>query len=248
MKKITLNKWKLIQWLLSIFTTVIFVIWYFAFFIQFFNATVHQDFSMFQIYGEIALTLFGFTLIGGIFEKNNHKEIEINLFDSSLSFLAVSMAFFFMYSLSSIFAKEIMPFSINPTSVIVIVAFSCAMLVGFVGFIAGFLKLYQTLIDYRISIDSKIKKRYFVPSLSLGEEINLEISSENLKDKKGILEISLIFKDGYNRNLDDNLKIDFELIKKEGREIQFQSVSLNKNLKEINSSLKNIESSISKIK
>lgn len=103
-----------------------------------------------------------------------------------------------------------------------------------------------------VKIDVKendvIKKRYFVPSLSLGEEINLDISSENLKDKKGVLEILLIFKDGYDRNLNDSLKIDFESIKKEGREIQFQSVSLNKNLKEINSSLKNIESSISKLK
>ena len=48
---------------------------------------------MFLIYGEITLTLFGFTLIGGIFEKNkNHEEIEIKLFDSSLSFLIVTMA------------------------------------------------------------------------------------------------------------------------------------------------------------
>lgn len=159
LKIIKLNKWKSIQWILSILTIGIFIIWYIGFFYQFFNATVQQDFSMFQIYGEIALTLFGFTLIGGIFEKNKNREkIELNLFDTSLSFLAVAMAFFFMYSLSGVFSKEIIPFSLNYMSLVVVISFACAMLIGFVGFIAGFLRLYKILIDYRISIEDKIKK------------------------------------------------------------------------------------------
>ena len=103
-----------------------------------------------------------------------------------------------------------------------------------------------------VKIDVKendsINKRYYVPSLGLGEEINLEFASDNIKDRTGILEIILTFKDGYYRDLDDILKIDFDAIKKEGREIQLQLVPLNRSLEEISSSLKKIETAIGRIK
>ena len=74
--------------------------------IQFINAAVDQEYSMFYEYGQITLTVFGFTLIGGIFEnRKKHPKIVKQLFDSSLSFLIASISFFFMYSLSSILTK-----------------------------------------------------------------------------------------------------------------------------------------------
>lgn len=159
MKKITFSKWKLIQRLFSILTGTIFVLWLFGITLQFFDAIINKDYTMFQVYGEIALTLFGFTLLGGIFEKNKgHAEIEITLFDSSLSFLAVTIAFFFMYSLSSVFTKEIIPSNIIPTTELIVVAFFVAMMVGFYGLILGFLNLYKTLINYRITLDGKIRR------------------------------------------------------------------------------------------
>lgn len=153
------SKWKLIQRLFSFLTGTIFILWLFGIALQFLDAIINKDYSMFLIYGEIALTLFGFTLIGGIFEKNkNHEEIEIKLFDSSLSFLIVAIAFFFMYSLSSVFTKEIISFSIIPTTELIVGAFFVAMMVGFYGLILGFLNLYKTLINYRIAVDGKIIK------------------------------------------------------------------------------------------
>ncbi len=159
MKKITFSKWKFIQRLFSFLAGIVFVLWLFGILVQFIVALLHQDFSMFQVYGEVALTLFGFTLLGGIFEKNKeHPEIERKLFDSSLSFLIVAIAFFFMYSLSSVFTKEMMSFNNVGTTIIFVGAFFIAMMVGFYGFILGFLNLYRILLEHRESFDTSQTK------------------------------------------------------------------------------------------
>jgi len=118
---------------------------------------------MIPIYGQISLTLFGFTLIGGIFEKNKDRkngekkliEIEKKLFDSSIYFLATSISFYFMYALSSVFTKEMTPMEDIPTALIV-GAFGVAMFIGYYGLILGFINLYQVLVDYRATFDKNI--------------------------------------------------------------------------------------------
>jgi len=108
---------------------------------------------MLKEYGTVALTVFGFTLVGGIFEsKKEHPEIVKKLFDSSLSFLITAICFFFMYSLSSVFTKEVTIIGDFQTWLIVI-SFSIAMLIGFSGIITGLLALYRILVEYRISLD-----------------------------------------------------------------------------------------------
>lgn len=110
---------------------------------------------MFNVYGQIALTLFGFTLIGGIFEKSRkHQEIVKKLFDSSLSFLTTAISFYFMYSLSSVFTIESSDMNIIQT-VLIVGSFSIAMIIGFYGIINGLLNLYKILVDYRIKLDEK---------------------------------------------------------------------------------------------
>jgi len=116
---------------------------------------MHQEYSMFKEYGHMALTVFGFTLVGGIFEtRKKHSQIVRKLFDSSLSFLTTAIAFYFMYSLSSVLTKDMAPMSDFQTTLIVI-PFLIAMLIGFYGIILGLLNLYKILVDYRIELDEK---------------------------------------------------------------------------------------------
>jgi len=122
---------------------------------QFIQSVLHQEYSMLKEYGTVALTLFGFTLIGGIFEnKKKHPKIVKKLFDSSLSFLITAICFFFMYSLSSVFTKGVNIIGDFQTWLIII-SFSTAMIIGFSGIITGLLALYRILVDYRITLDKK---------------------------------------------------------------------------------------------
>lgn len=153
MKKITFNKWIIVSRVFRLLAGGIFVLWLFGIGIQSINSFLHQEYSMYIIYGQIALTLFGFTLLGGIFEKKrNPSEIVKKLFDSSISFLTVAIAFFFMYSVSSVFTKDMTSMD-EVSTALVVGSFSLAMLIGFYGLIFGFLNLYQILIDYRATFD-----------------------------------------------------------------------------------------------
>ena len=148
-----LTKWKIIQIISTTLFGGISVLWLFGITMHFLDSATTLDFTIFKDYGQIALTVFGFTLIGGIFEKNKpHSKIEKKLFDISILFLSASIAHFFMYSLSFTLTKNLN--SIGGFQQIMIVwSFFFAMLIGFYGIIAGFLYLFKILIDYRISLD-----------------------------------------------------------------------------------------------
>jgi|GEM_PF-4126473 len=57
--------------------------------------------SMLLTWGQVSLTIFGFCLIGGIFEKNktSHTPIMKHLFYLSMIFLAAGIGFFTVYSM-----------------------------------------------------------------------------------------------------------------------------------------------------
>jgi len=153
MIKIRFKKWSLIQKALPSLFSVVSTLWLFGIFFQFVNSLIEKDYSMFNVYGQIALTLFGFTLIGGIFEKSRkQQEIMKKLFDSSLSFLTTAISFYFMYSLSSVFTIESSDMNIIQT-VLIVGSFSIAILIGFYGIINGLLNLYKILVDYRVSLE-----------------------------------------------------------------------------------------------
>jgi len=77
-------KYKILTWI----SGGLIVIWYSGMFMQLLENLPDQKYTMFLDYGLITLTFFGFTLIGGIFEKKDETSlIKLNLFDSSLNFL-----------------------------------------------------------------------------------------------------------------------------------------------------------------
>lgn len=107
-KKIKFDKWSLIQFFFQIFFGGIAVLWLFGLTIQLIVSLTTGDYSIFKEYGRVALTVFGFTLIGGIFEKKKrYSVIEKQLFDSSLSFLLTSISFYVLYSLSPTFSMDL---------------------------------------------------------------------------------------------------------------------------------------------
>ena len=95
--KLEFKKWPLILRITTVLFSGVSVLWLFGILIQFINAAVDRNYTMFYEYGQIALTAFGFTLIGGIFEsKKSQSAIVIKLYDSSLSFLITAISFFFL--------------------------------------------------------------------------------------------------------------------------------------------------------
>jgi hypothetical protein len=155
LKKITIKKWSIVQKIYKPLSGAVFALWLFGISIQVIQSFVHQEYSMFKDYGEIALTVFGFTLIGGIFEnKKEHPMIVKKLFDSSLSFLITATSFFFLYSISSVYTKDMVPMENFQTALIVGSTFF-AMLIAFYGIITGLLNLFGVLVDYRVFLDQK---------------------------------------------------------------------------------------------
>lgn len=153
MKKINFDKWRLASRTFKILYGAIYLIWMTGIFFQFVESLGNGDFSMMHIYGQITLTLFGFTLVGGIFENRKPSPIVKKLFNSSILFLLTSMAFFIMYALSSYIMLDYAKLDLS--GMMVLIAYVIAMGIGFFGMIVGFLNLFQILLDYRGTLEKK---------------------------------------------------------------------------------------------
>ena len=153
MKKVNFDKWKLASRTFKILYGTIYLVWMTGIFFQFAKSLEKSDFSMMYTYGQITLTLFGFTLVGGIFENRKPSPIVKKLFNSSILFLLTSMAFFIMYALSSYIMLDYAKLDLS--GVMVLMAFAIAMCIGFFGMIVGFLNLFQILLDYRGTLEKK---------------------------------------------------------------------------------------------
>lgn len=129
------------------------ILWIFGLLFQFINSAKNNDYSMFKEYGMVALTIFGFTLIGGIFERGKNKpEIVTHLFDSSISFLTTAIAFYFMYSISSLVLLETGN-KIQYSTIVIGITSGIAVGIGILGIVFGLLNLYQILITFRLTFE-----------------------------------------------------------------------------------------------
>ncbi|NQV09030.1 hypothetical protein HQ529_04220 [Candidatus Woesearchaeota archaeon] len=105
-------------------------------------------FSFFMTYGQISLTLFGFTFIGAIFEKNKVKSKTVkNIFHLSILFLSSAISFFFLHSIVRLgFDNGLLNFLLSG-------AIFVSMLVGFYGFVYGIWLLLGVLIQHWKEMD-----------------------------------------------------------------------------------------------
>jgi hypothetical protein len=112
--------------------------------LEFLKNNNNQDYKVILDYAKTSLTLFGFLLIGGIFEKDKQKEkIFKNLFYLSLMFLSSAIGFYTFYY--STFIKFGSDFVSGLISIIIIPL--CAV-IGFLGFGFGLFLLLMVLIGY----------------------------------------------------------------------------------------------------
>ncbi len=110
-----------------------------------------QDFStkkyeFFLNLSQIALTLFGITLIGGIFEsKKKGEKILKSIFSVNLCFLASFIGFMYLHSYVVIEWSEITSSFILCLSYVFMYA---AMIMGFIGLLGGIYLLVKKLLDH----------------------------------------------------------------------------------------------------
>jgi hypothetical protein len=153
-KRIYIKKWDIIQKIFIPLSSALYILWLFAIFLQFVQIVlVSKDFTLLRDYGQITLTIFGFALIGGIFEKNKSPSlIEIKLFDTSISFLIASISFFYLYSILPLYISEdVFVFGSFPER-LVFISIVFTMFLAFYGLISGFINFLRYLIDYRKSV------------------------------------------------------------------------------------------------
>lgn len=130
--------------------------WILAIIIKFLNDWVNKDVGALLLYGQIALTLFGITLVGGIFEnRENRVNIEIKLFDSSLVFLISAICLFIAYVFASFIPDPHATLDLFSLEIIVVTIFTITLLIGFIGITTGLIQLYRILKDYRLSLKKK---------------------------------------------------------------------------------------------
>lgn len=154
--KVIDQTWEIKYKILTMISGGLIMVWYCGMTMQLIDTFGSGEYSMFLDYGMITLTLFGFTLIGGIFEDDQEQPlIKLKLFDSSINFLITSIAFFVMYSLSYFLPKK-MDFLGEK---VIVGSFSIALLVGFIGLILGFVELLKILIDYRIKLKNNAEDK-----------------------------------------------------------------------------------------
>jgi len=128
---------------LSIIIPSIAIIWATGLILNMIKDVNAQNYSYFINYAQISLTLFGFTLIGGIFERKKDKpKIVKELFKLSLAFLFSAISFLFMYS--SMYIKWE---GIN-MQIISYIFLSIFIVVGIFSFVYGLLYLFTVLFNY----------------------------------------------------------------------------------------------------
>lgn len=103
--------------------------------------------SNFEGLALLPLTLFGFTLLGGIFDKKYNKSMPIfkEIFNSSLCFFLSFLGFFIMATVAPAL-DFLQNFNFFP---IVFLIFIIAFLLANVGFAAGIVILTKSLIKHR---------------------------------------------------------------------------------------------------
>jgi hypothetical protein len=144
MKKVAIRKH-----IVEVIFSLISGLWLLGLLFQFARALQYNDYEPLLTYGQISLTLFGITLIGGIFETGKKLDIEKKLFDSSLSFLITSISLFFAYGLSGVMPDSKATFDTISLETLAVIIFTIALIIGFIGITIGVVQLYRILKNFR---------------------------------------------------------------------------------------------------
>ncbi len=155
-KKLKVIKYFLIKTLLP----TLIMVWSLFLFFQLITALINKDFQIYFNYAQVALTLFGFTLVGTFFEGKNLKNKTISdkekkmmrqLVSINLDFLLTAICFLVIYSTSDIMYIK---FDSVFTSNIIAIIFGILIFIGIVVLTLGTNSLFLFLKDW---YDSMLK-------------------------------------------------------------------------------------------
>ena len=143
--------WKKIEnKLIQIFDQIIIVvipivtlIWIIGLMVEAVKNIQSENYLFFINYAHLSLTLFGFTLIGSIFEKKTDTKLPIvkRLSHLAIVFLASSTSFLILYSYSFLLGKNIL----GPLEFYFLLGL---FLIGYLGMVHGLIFLLITLYKY----------------------------------------------------------------------------------------------------
>lgn len=105
---------------------------------------VRADFQPIYFFIGTAITVSGFTMLGGIFEKKNPSEVEKKLFGLSIVFLISAFSFILLIGLFHIIGPEVIDTWQKRVNYLAMAIFC----IGIISFVVGFYGLLLTLIDY----------------------------------------------------------------------------------------------------
>jgi len=127
---------------LSFLTPVIGIILIGGFILQMIRSFQMQGTSFFVDYAQISLTLFGFTLIGAIFEQKRAQKIVKQLFGLSIVFISSAISFFVLHSIAQF--SDVTGITQTLFQIVTFVA----LLIAFLGLAYGLLSLLLLLLRH----------------------------------------------------------------------------------------------------
>lgn len=96
-------------------------------------------------------------------------------------------------------------------------------------------------VDVDVETSTNENKLFFVPSLDSDQEIDLGVNFQQIRESNGFVKVKMKFKDGYNRNLIDELSVDLKQLSEGEREVTFQVSPKDRYIEEIAHTLERIE-------
>jgi len=109
------------------------------------HGLVIDDFQPIYFFIGTAITVSGFTMLGGIFGKKNPSEVEKKLFGLSIVFLTSAFSFILFTGLFQILRPEVID---TWQMQVFVYSAMCIFCIGIILFVVGFCSLLLTLIDY----------------------------------------------------------------------------------------------------
>ena len=146
MTKILIN---ILKWVWSAFGAGFLIIVFTGMIVYMAQDFTAKKYEFFLNFAQIALTLFGITLIGGIFESEKEgSKILKKIFSVNLCFLASFIGFMYLHSYLIIDWSKITGFALTLSNWFMY----AAMMMGFIGFLGGIYLLVKTLLDHYSSL------------------------------------------------------------------------------------------------
>jgi hypothetical protein len=142
---------KILRWIWAIFGNVFLMIVFVGLLVFMAKDLAAKEYKFFLEFAQISLTLFGITLIGGIFERKNESSPIIlkRIFGINLCFLSSFIGFIFLNSYQILDLTKVTDHLFLQ---FVSILLNVAIIMGFLGFLGGVSLLIDALLEHYSSM------------------------------------------------------------------------------------------------